>query len=101
LTKVIFDKIYKDTSKAGLDYFSGGMWPPECSLEGEMPEHPLIILQVEDTLADAQLTAHAMHAGEIPHSLHVVTDGRQAVVRRQLFLLLDDNYFSRSTTITL
>ena len=44
-----------------------------------MQNRPLIILQVEDTPADAQLTALAMDAGKIPHSLHVVTDGGQAV----------------------
>jgi chemotaxis family two-component system response regulator Rcp1 len=40
---------------------------------------PLTILQVEDTPSDAQLTAYAMHLADIPHSLHLVTDGAQAL----------------------
>jgi CheY-like chemotaxis protein len=44
-----------------------------------MQDRPLIILQVEDTPEDAQLTAHAMQTGRIPYTLHVVTDGGQAV----------------------
>jgi CheY-like chemotaxis protein len=39
----------------------------------------LTILQVEDTPSDAELTAYAMHLADIPHSLHVVTDGAQAL----------------------
>lgn len=40
---------------------------------------PLTILQVEDTLSDAQMTAYALEAGEISHSMYVVTDGSQAM----------------------
>ncbi len=40
---------------------------------------PLIILQVEDTLSDAQMTAYALDLGEISHSMHVVSDGSQAM----------------------
>jgi chemotaxis family two-component system response regulator Rcp1 len=39
----------------------------------------LSILQVEDTPSDAHLTAYAMHLADVPHSLHVVTDGSQAL----------------------
>jgi CheY-like chemotaxis protein len=45
-----------------------------------MPENrQLRILQVEDTEADAHMTALALKEGNIPHILHVVTDGEQAV----------------------
>src|ERR1700683_2762108 len=45
-----------------------------------MSDHrPITILQVEDTAADAQLTARAMNLVNIPHSLHVVTDGAKAL----------------------
>ena len=40
---------------------------------------PLTILQVEDTPTDADLTAYAMNLGDVPHCLHVVTDGAQAI----------------------
>jgi CheY-like chemotaxis protein len=41
---------------------------------------PLTILQVEDTPSDVVLTAHALKAGNVPYSIHVVKDGRQALV---------------------
>lgn len=45
-----------------------------------MQEHrPLRFLQVEDTQGDAQMTALALKEGKIPHVLHVVTDGVQAI----------------------
>jgi CheY-like chemotaxis protein len=45
-----------------------------------MPENrPIRILHVEDTEADADMTALALKEGNIPHMLHVVTDGAQAV----------------------
>lgn len=44
-----------------------------------MIRRPLTILQVEDTPSDAQLTAYAMDLADVPHSLHVVTDGTQAI----------------------
>jgi CheY-like chemotaxis protein len=45
-----------------------------------MPDHrPLRILHIEDTQGDAQMTALAMKEGKIPHILHVVTDGVQAI----------------------
>jgi CheY-like chemotaxis protein/uncharacterized protein YjbJ (UPF0337 family) len=44
-----------------------------------MSRRPLIILQVEDTLTDVQLTAYAMKLGDIEHSMHVVSDGMQAI----------------------
>src|SRR5277367_6008368 len=39
----------------------------------------LTILQVEDTPSDAILTAHALQTGDVPYSIHVVQDGRQAI----------------------
>jgi chemotaxis family two-component system response regulator Rcp1 len=44
-----------------------------------MNGRPVTILQVEDTLEDAQLTAYAIKSAEIPHAIHVVTDGAQAI----------------------
>jgi CheY-like chemotaxis protein len=41
---------------------------------------PLRILQVEDMPSDAVLTAHALKAGDVPYSIHVVKDGKQALV---------------------
>jgi CheY-like chemotaxis protein len=40
---------------------------------------PLIILQVEDSPADAALTAYAMQIGDIPYSMNVVNDGSKAI----------------------
>jgi CheY-like chemotaxis protein len=40
---------------------------------------PLRILQVEDTLSDVLLTARALNKAQIPHSMLVVPDGRQAI----------------------
>jgi CheY-like chemotaxis protein len=40
---------------------------------------PLSVLQVEDTPGDASMTAIAMKECGIPHILHVVTDGAQAI----------------------
>jgi CheY-like chemotaxis protein len=34
---------------------------------------------VEDTFADAQLTDYAMKLGDIPYSMHVVSDGAKAL----------------------
>ncbi len=39
----------------------------------------LTILQVEDSPSDAALTAYALKMSGIPHSVHVVTDGKQAM----------------------
>ena len=39
----------------------------------------LTILQVEDTASDVELTAYALKRSGIPHSVHVVTDGEQAM----------------------
>lgn len=44
-----------------------------------MLNRPLTILQVEDSPSDVVLTAHALRAGDIPYSIHVVRDGQQAV----------------------
>jgi two-component system, chemotaxis family, response regulator Rcp1 len=38
-----------------------------------------IILQVEDTPVDAELTAYAMKLVDIPHSVYVVEDGAKAL----------------------
>lgn len=40
---------------------------------------PLIILQVEDSTADALLTASAMEGGDIPYSLYLIPDGAEAI----------------------
>jgi CheY-like chemotaxis protein len=45
-----------------------------------MPCHrPLVILQVEDTPSDVLLTARAMELCEVPHLIHVVSDGKSAI----------------------
>jgi chemotaxis family two-component system response regulator Rcp1 len=49
---------------------------------------PLTILQVEDTPADVVLTAHALKVGDVPYSIHVVGDGKQAL----LFLQRGERY---------
>jgi CheY-like chemotaxis protein len=44
-----------------------------------LPRRRLTILQVEDSPSDAALTAYALKMNGVPHSIHVVTDGRQAM----------------------
>jgi CheY-like chemotaxis protein len=40
---------------------------------------PLVILQVEDTPSDVSITAYALETGDVPHEMHVVSDGREAI----------------------
>jgi CheY-like chemotaxis protein len=47
---------------------------------------PLMILQVEDTAADTLLTANALK--DLPHTIHVIPDGHQAL----LFLQHGDGF---------
>jgi CheY-like chemotaxis protein len=42
-------------------------------------KRPLTILQVDDSPSDVALTGYALRMSSVPHALHVVPDGRQAM----------------------
>ncbi|MEA2171278.1 MAG: hypothetical protein QOF76_4578 [Solirubrobacteraceae bacterium] len=44
-----------------------------------MTSNPICILQAEDSLGDAQLTRLALQEGNVPHDLHHVRDGIEAL----------------------
>ena len=42
-------------------------------------KRPLTILQIDDSPSDVALTAYALKMSSVSHSLHVVSDGKQAM----------------------